>query len=120
VAYRRFVKEGRDVTIWEDVRGGILLGTDEFAERMGPLLRDEEEDTEISKRQRFADRHLLDDLFAGTEGDRQLRNRRIHEAVISHGYTLTALQKHLGLHPSTLSRIVKHVDEQNPNARNKV
>jgi DNA-binding MarR family transcriptional regulator len=30
---------------------------------------------------------------------------------MKHGYTLTALQKYLGLHPSTLSRIVKGIGE---------
>lgn len=120
VAYRRFVKEGCGITVWEDVRGGILLGTDKFTKRMGPLLRGEEEDAEISKRQRFADRRPLHEIFEGTEDDRELRNKRIHEAVISHGYTLTALQKFLGLHPSTLSRIVKHVEEEKRDARNKV
>jgi len=39
--------------------------------------------------------------------------------VMEHGYTLTALQKYLGLHPSTLSRIVKRIGEEK-NARNKV
>jgi len=48
-----------------------------------------------------------------------MRNKRIHEAVMEHGYTLTALQKHLGLHPSTLSRIVKRIGEEK-NAKNKV
>lgn len=119
-AYRRFVKEGRGVPVWEDVKGGILLGTEEFVARMGPLLREIPPDTEISKRQRFADHRSLEDIFAWVEGDRQLRDRRIHEAVMTYGYTLTAIQKHLGLHPSTLSRIVKRIDEEKRNARSKV
>jgi len=119
-AYRRFVKEGRGVPVWGDVKGGILLGIEEFVRRMGPLLREEEPDTEIPKRQRFADQRSLDDIFTGVKGDRQLRNKKVHEAVIAHGYTLTALQKHLGLHPSTLSRIVKRIDEENRNAGNKI
>ena len=48
-----------------------------------------------------------------------MRNKRIHEAVMEHGYTLMALQRHLGLHPSTLSRIVKRIGEEK-NAINKV
>ena len=86
---------------------------------MKPLLRREEADSEISKRQRFADRRSLEELFGGVEGDRHMRDERIHEAVMEHGYTLTALQKHLGLHPSTLSRIVKRIGEEK-NASNKV
>ena len=101
------------------MRGGILLETEGFVERMKPLLRREEADSEISKRQRFADRRSLEDLFGSVKGDRHMRNERIHEAVMEHGYTLTAFQKYLGLHPSTLSRIVKRIGEEK-NARNKV
>ncbi len=119
VAYRQFVKEGRGVPVWDDVKGGFLLGTEEFVGRMKPLLRGEEAGSEISKRQRFADRRSLEDLFAGVEGGRHMRDKRIHEAVMEHGYTLTALQKYLGLHPSTLSRIVKRIGEEK-DARNKV
>lgn len=61
---------------------------------------------EISKHQRFADRRSLEDLFDGVEGEQTIRNERMHEAVMEHDYTLTALQKYLELHPSTLSRIV--------------
>lgn len=76
---------------------------------MKPLLRGEEADSEISKRQRFADRRSLEKIFGGIAEDRHIRNERIHEAVMEHGYTLTALQKYLGLHPSTLSRITKRI-----------
>jgi hypothetical protein len=118
-AYRRFVKEGQGVPVWDDLKGGILFGTEEFAEQMKPLLRGEEAGSEISKRQRFADRRSLEEIFDGVEGDRHTRNERTHEAVMEHGYTLTALQKYLGLHPSTLSRIVKRIGEEK-NARNNV
>ncbi len=119
-AYRRFVEEGRGVPIWEDVKGGILLGTEQFVERMGPLLRQVGPDAEIRKRERFADQQALDDVFSGVGSDRQLRDKRIHEAVMKHGYTLTALSKHVGLHPSTLSRIVKRVEVKGSEAKSKV
>ena len=118
-AYCQFVKEGVDASIWDEVEGGILLGTEEFIARIKPLLRTEDTDTEIPKRQRFAGRPSLENLFAQVGGNRQLRAERVHEAVVEHGYTLTALQRHLGLHPSTLSRIVKRLEEKN-NAKGKV
>ena len=111
-AYRRFLMEGLGVTVWEDVKGGILLGTDEFVERMGPMLREKEPDSEIPRNERFADRRALADIFSDVGSDQRLRNLRIHEAAIRYGYTLTAISKYLGLHPATLSRIVKCVDEE--------
>jgi putative transposase len=118
-AYRRFVIEGLGVTVWEDVKGGILLGTKEFVTRMGPALRETGPDFEIRRRERFADRPTLEAILSGTGRDRRLRDLRIHEAAIEHGYTFTAIAKHLSLHPSTLSRIVKRVDKQ-VNAKSKV
>jgi len=120
LAYRRFVKQGQGVSVWDDVKGGILLGTESFVERMKPLVKEKGVDTEIAKRQRFAGRRSLEDLFVDVEADRTVRDERIHEAVMVDGYTLTALQKHLGLHPSTLSRIVKRIEEAKGNARGKV
>ena len=111
-AYRQFVKEGRGVPIRDDLKGGILFGTEEFAEQMKPLLRGKETDSEISNHQRFADRRSLEDLFGGVEGDRYRRDERIHEAVMEYGYTVTALQRYLELHPSALSRIVKRISEE--------
>jgi len=37
LAYRRFVKQGQGVSVWDDVKGGILFGTESFVERMKPL-----------------------------------------------------------------------------------
>ena len=47
-------------------------------------------------------------------------SQRIHEAAMKHGYTLTAISKYLGLHPSTLSRIVKQAEKAAADAGNKV
>ena len=106
-AYRRFVEEGFDVRVWDAVKGGILLGSDAFVERMGPLLRAGSPDTEIASRQRFADRPSLEALFEMVGTDRELRNRQIHSAVTRHGYSLSEVHRYVGLHPSTISRIVK-------------
>ena len=109
--YRRFVMEGLGVGVWDEIKGGILLGTEEFAARMGPMLRESEPDFDIRRAERFADRPALVDIFAEIGSDRRLRNLGIYEAAYEYGYTLTAISKHVGLHPSTLSRIVKRVGE---------
>ena len=109
--YRRFVMEGLGVGVWDEIKGGILLGTEEFVARMGPMLRESEPDFDIRRAERFADRPALVDIFAEIGSDRRLRNLGIYEAAYEYGYTLTAISKHVGLHPSTLSRIVKRVGE---------
>ena len=119
-AYRQFVLEGRGVPVWDGLKGGILLGTEEFVDRMGPLLREQAHNLEISRQQRYPDQPSLDKIFEGVGVDRQLRDSRIHEAVTRYGYTLTAIHRHIGLNPSTLSRIVKRIDKMREDAKYRV
>ena len=103
-SYRKFVKQGRDVDVWDELRAGILLGSDDFVEEMSPLLRDSALQREIPQRERLVSRPSLDNLFA--EGKtKAVRNETIYEATRIHEYTLSELQDYLGLHYSTISRI---------------
>ena len=111
-AYREFVKEGREVPLWDDLHGGVLLGTEAFVQEMRPLLRDTARSQEIPRAGRMLAQPSLDELFDGTDDDRQLRDRRIYEAHRRCGYTLFELQEYLGVHYSTISRIAKRVSEE--------
>jgi len=106
--YREFVKQGRGVDAWAELRGGILLGTDEFVDRLKPLLSDYETLKEVPRRERLATRPSLDELFSDVH-DKAERDRRIHVAVRAHEYTLQAVADYLGLHYSTISMIAKRV-----------
>jgi hypothetical protein len=119
-AYRQFVMEGLGVPVWDGVKGGILLGTAEFVDRMGPLLREHGPDLEISRLQRYPDQPSLNEIFDGVGINRQFRNTRIYEAVTRYGYTLTAIHRYIGLNPSTLSRIVKRIDKMLEDAKGRV
>jgi len=110
-AYRRFVMEGLGVDVWDEVNGGILLGTGEFVAQMGSMLREGASDFDIRRKERFADRPSLAEIFSRAGSDRRTRNLGVYEAAYTYGYRLTAISEHLGLHPSTLSRIVKRVGE---------
>ena len=110
-AYRRFVMEGFGVDVWDEVNGGILLGTGEFVAQMGSMLREGASDFDIRRKERFADRPSLAEILSGAGSDRRTRNLGVYEAAYTYGYRLTAISKRLGLHPSTLSRIAKHVGE---------
>ena len=109
--YRQFVKEGRGVRLWDSVKGGVLLGTEGFAEQMRPLLQDAVQSKEISREERLLSKPTLAELLQGTEKNKALRDERIYAAVRLHDYTLFQLQEVLGLHYSTISRIVKRVSE---------
>jgi REP element-mobilizing transposase RayT len=111
VAYRQFVAEGRGLTVWEDLRGGLLLGGEQFVERLRPLLKDKASAKAIPKAERLVGRPPLESLFASISGDKEKRNRKIHEAVRRYGYTQSQVGELVGLHCSTVSRIVKEVEQ---------
>lgn len=103
-AYRRFVKQGRGVNPWDDLRAGYLLGSETFAERMRPMLQEMPLDPSVLRYQRDAAKPSLDDLFT-TLPDKATRDERIREAVHRYHYKLREVGDHLGLHFSTISVI---------------
>jgi hypothetical protein len=80
--YQAFVAEGiGQGSPWEEVRGQVLLGSERFVERLAPGLHDMRLLKEIPRRQRFAARPKLSQLFgARTRTHRVRRN----EAIQSH------------------------------------
>ena len=109
--YRRFVRQGQGAEIWSELRGGILLGSEQFVQDLTPRLREIEHQREIPRSQRLAARPSLDDIFLRVTSKTQ-RNQKIHEATRQHEYTLAQLQAHLGLHYSTISRIASRVEKE--------
>jgi putative transposase len=106
--YREFVKQGRGVDAWTELRGGILLGSDDFVDKLKPLLSDYQTLKEVPRRERLATRPSLDELFSDVR-DKAERDRLIHAAVRVHEYTLQVVADFLGLHYSTISIVTKRV-----------
>jgi len=107
--YRQFVRQGYDVTVWEDLRGGVLLGTDRFVTKMRPLLQDAEAIRDVPRQQRLVARPSLPTLFAKAGRDKAERNRGIYRAIHEHGYTLSEVARYLDLHYSTISRVANRI-----------
>ena len=107
--YRKFVREGYGIDVWNELRG-VILGTNRFVEDLKPLLHEKAPVEEIPRRERLVIRPGLDELFAGIV-DKSDRNERIYKAVRAYGYTLKEVADALGLHYSTVSVIAKRVKE---------
>jgi REP element-mobilizing transposase RayT len=105
--YHEFVREGIAMrSPWSELRGS-LLGSAGFVRSAGRHMKDMATQPEIPRRERVAHRDSLARLFPPrVVRNRQLRNRRIREVNRSHAYTLTDIARHLGLHNSTISKIV--------------
>jgi len=108
--YRQYVRQGRGMSVWEELRAGSLLGSKQYVERLRPLLREKHLYPEFCKRERFAARPSLEELFAGVS-DKATRNERIHEAIRLYRYTLNEVSDYVGLMYSTISMIAKRVNE---------
>jgi REP-associated tyrosine transposase len=111
--YTQFVLEGVGQTSpWEQLQGQILLGSPNFVEQLAPMLQDKRQHREIPRRQRLVNRPPLNRLLsASVAKDRETRDRLIHAAHVEHGYSLTEIAGQLGLHYSSISKIVKRMDE---------
>jgi putative transposase len=106
--YKAFVADGVGrASPWEQLKGQVLLGDERFVERLRPALQSLRSSKEVPRQQRHAGRPALARLFtAGLLRDRARRDARICEAHVDHGYSLSEIGGAVGLHYSTVSRIV--------------
>lgn len=110
--YREFVLEGRDPewSPWERLKGEVIFGSEEFVAGVKALIGKKEEIAEIPRLQRHVGRPTLEALFAqNTSLSKNERNVAIGEAHLKHGYELKEIADHLGVHYTSVSKIVKAV-----------
>ena len=103
-AYKEFVHAGIGISSpWEDLKGQSILGDREFEEKLKPVLRDKLVLKGITRGDRIALRPPLENIFINIQGE----NGLIRKAHLDYGYTLSEIGRHLGLHYTTISNIVK-------------
>lgn len=106
--YRVFVRDGMGgKRIWDGVKGQSILGDGAFVDRLVGYVRRYGEVREIPKSQRYVNRPSLEEIFRNKKGEKRRRNTGIAEAVGRWGYSQREVADHLGLHYSTVSRLVK-------------
>ena len=107
--YKKFVMDGIGVeSIWKDVRGQSVLGKGDFIESLIDYVRGRKKIPEIPKSQRFLNRPNLRNVFrVDTLRDKRRRNGRIVEAVQEHGCTQREVADFLGMHFTSISRIMR-------------
>jgi hypothetical protein len=111
--YRKFVREGiHQGTPWGNIQGQVLLGEERFVEKFKELLEDKREVKEIPRSQRYVDRPTLDRIFSGQKVKGQ-RDMGINIAHISYGYTLKEIADYLGIHYTTVSKVIGKAEVNN-------
>ncbi len=107
--YRKFVNNGitDSKTPWAKLTGRFILGSASFVKNTGSLIADKRELKEIPRCQRYPGWPLLQELFAqGDLDNKAKRNEILRNAYSLYGYTLKEIADHIGVHYSTVSRIV--------------
>ena len=98
----------RGESIWEGVKGQSLLGREDFVKKLIKYIKGQEEIEEIPRHQRFVGRPCLETLFNKKTGtNRRERNVKIVESVEKYRYSQREVVDYLGLHYSTISRLLK-------------
>jgi putative transposase len=111
--YREYVGEGiAGATIWENLEAQSLLGLEGFADALRGHVTGKETVREIPKGQRLIGRASLKKLFDKAGKGKAIRDRLISKAVNEHGYSQIEVARHLKLHYSTISRLIKSVNEE--------
>jgi putative transposase len=104
--YLAFVHEGIAAGSPWAARKGIVLGSDEFAQRVASRMDGQAEEPEYPRKQRRQE--LTASLLPAdrsTRATRTARNARIRELVRSGRYSMVEISRFLGLHYSTVTRI---------------
>ena len=101
--YREFVRAGLENRPWEDLKGQIYLGSEQFIESHSA---GDKELKEIPRAQLKAIKPTLERIFA-TAGE-----RGIAQAYREHGYRLHEIAAHLGVHYATVSRRLRKLERQ--------
>jgi putative transposase len=108
-AYRRFVAEaGNQPSPWEELKNQIYLGSEAFVQAMQRQVDGNRRLSEIPKTQR---RPVVRRLAWYFQRHRE-RDRAIFEAFRSGGYNMREIGDYVGLHYSTVSRIISLTEEQ--------
>lgn len=95
----------------KQLKGQILLGSEYFLAKMEQFIRQKEQSVEIPKKQRFALRPSLKEIFQKNN----TRDIQIYQANKRYGYTLKEIGQYLGLHYSTISKIIKRMENGEEN-----
>jgi REP element-mobilizing transposase RayT len=107
--YRNFVMEGiKKRSIIKKAKRGIILGCDNFLETLKEALKGKKEIDEIPRIQRLVDRVQLSKLLPKQSlTKKEERNKLIRKAVMEYEYTQAEVARYLGIHYSTVSKIVR-------------
>ncbi|KPK67074.1 hypothetical protein AMJ87_13975 [candidate division WOR_3 bacterium SM23_60] len=111
-AYVEFVHDGiGQDSLWDAVKGQLVLGGAEYVRSIRKELKNKKEVSEIPKIQRYVDRPSLEEMFGkGKYGNAHIIRDDIMKAY-HYGYTMREIAERLGIHYSTVSRMIRRAEK---------
>ncbi len=110
--YKEFIREGiQKEPPWNNLKGQIFLGDEGFLERLKDYLTKKEVINEIPRVQRLVGRPALTSLFGNKPLSKIKRNRKIYLAHVKSGYTLKEIAVYLGIHYTTVSKVISQISK---------
>jgi REP-associated tyrosine transposase len=106
--YAKFVRaEDGSPPPWSSVRAQLFLGSDLFIRKMQRLLAHRRGGHAGPESRRYAERPSLAKAIplSGIR-TRTQRNQAIRKSYLEYGYTMSKIAQHLGLHYSTVSKVI--------------
>ena len=106
--YREFVNKEEEHSPWKNLTGQIFLGSDTFIQEINNQAAAPISPSETALADRYAGRPALTNLFEPhSEWTKDERNKVITQAHIEYGYKLKQIAEVLGIHYSTVSKVIK-------------
>ena len=65
---------------------------------------------EITKKQRYVTRPPLNEIFEPK--DKKSKDQAMYEAHLQYGYTLKDIAEYIGVHYTTVSRVIKRIERE--------
>jgi len=90
------------------LNGQLFLGQENFIDKIKHLLRGKEKLKEITREQRYVARPPLNEILL--HQDKKLKNQAIYQAYLKYGYTLKEIAEYIGVHYTTVSRVIKRIE----------
>lgn len=101
------VKDPKD---WKWSSYQAAIGQEHFTDEIERLIRGKEKLKEIPKKQRYVTRPTLNEILKYQ--DKKSKNQAIYLAHLQHGYTLKDIAEYIGVHYTTVSRVIKKIERE--------
>ena len=105
--YQAFVLSGiKAESPLKAIKGQLILGQDNFIDKIKHLMSGKENLKELTKKQRYITRPFLKEIFK----DKKSKAHAMYEAHQQYGYPLKDIAEYSGVHYTTVSRVIKRIE----------